>query len=163
MMGPIAGAADGISQLKGLLELVSDPKKVGKAIEELESVQAETKKLLDAKSKVETDVDAKLKKLADEKLAVEELQASANALDAEVHVKQAVYLSNLNDLEARENQLLSVKKEVEKERAGQAAKLEQIKAQAEAQNALHAEKLAEANAIKEEYEAKLAKLKQAMG
>lgn len=163
MMGVSAGTADAIGQLKEILELASDPKKLAKALAELEKASAETKALLEEKAKVEMEAAAKLKKLETSLVDYDDKMAKLRALDAEVNSKHQVYLSNSSGLKTREQNLERGQKALDAEKADHVSAVADYTAKCVKMDALISEKLAEAKALKEEYEARLLKLKQAMG
>lgn len=163
MMVVSAGASNSIAEIKAILELVSDPKKTAKALDELKTVADETRKLLEEKSKVEMDTDAKLKKLAAGEADLGGRLEKFNKLYSELSVQQEFQRNAFAELEAREEKLKVERKALDKGHAELLSKIEDHKLHCEMQ-AKQVEKIkAEAQAMKDEFEAKLSKLKQAMG
>lgn len=163
MMGVSAGTADAIGQLKEILELASDPKKLAKVVAELEKVSSETKALLEEKAKVEMEASAKLKKLAEATAEFEVKSKEFSKISSETQNQQQVLASTLADIKTREQKLKAGMQALEEDRAEHAMRVAQQKTINEQMNANVAKKLAEAEALKIELEARLAKLKQAMG
>ncbi len=163
MMVVSAGASDAITQLKAILELAQDPKKLLKAIGDLEQVSIETKKLLDEKAAVEASAEAKLKQLAIDGPKFEAQLAAVKQADEEISAKHVIYAANLNDLENREQWLATGRKELEKGKAELLADIQKQKLANEADRAVIAKEKAENDDRQNLLEAKLAKLKQAMG
>jgi chromosome segregation ATPase len=163
MMVVSAGAVDSLGQLKELLEIASDPKKVSKALGELQAAADETRKLLEEKSKIEMEATAKLKKVEDGRAEYEDKMAKLRSLDAEMKVKHEVYESNSSELKDREQKLASGLKALAVKEAAFSSEVERHEAHMKAQGEEAAKEIADAKALKNAYEAKLAKLKQAMG
>lgn len=163
MMVVGAGASNSISELKELLALASDPKKLAKALDELQSVADDTRKLLEEKSKVEMEAAAKLKKIEEGQVDYDDKMAKLRSLDAEMKVKHQVYLNNVADLKAREESLAKALAGIDGMKAKMDAQWLAHEKQIQAQSEEAAKEIADAKALKNAYEAKLAKLKQAMG
>lgn len=161
MIGPITGSS--VSELQALLDVVADPKKVSAALASLKKVGEETAKLLDEKSKVEMAIDQKQQKLNDAKAEHDARMEKLLALSHELEEKQKGLAVQEASLKDRERELIQAKNtlaDAEFKMSVHSAEKAKLWAESEA---LVIQKMAEAKAMKEEYENKLAKLKQAMG
>lgn len=163
MMGPITGSADNISELKKLLELVSDPKKSLDVLTKMDAAIVEGKRLSAEKLALDASASAKLK-TADETLVKVLSKSTELATKTQdlVH-RESALASALNIHEAQKKKLKQDIADHQMDRdifkkwaASYEADVAKEKAQA-------AKTQAEADAAKAEYDDKVLKLKQITG
>lgn len=163
MIGQIgAPSPDAISDLKSLLELAADPKKLSKAVAELEEASAAAKLVIDEKARIEADVDRKLKQLEIDGPQMDSRVREVKVAEAELEQKQKIFDAGLSDLEYREQALAREKAALQVSVAKHLADVEKHKKAVTEHHAAYLHKNAEASAVKEQFEIKMAKLKQAM-
>ncbi len=163
MMSPISGnVGDAVSDLKALLELAADPKKLAKAVADLEESAKSAKLAIAEKSRIEADVDNKLKKLAADAPVVEAKLAKLKEVETDLEKRQGIFNTGLSDLEYREQTLARERDALQFAIVKHLADVEAHKRSIKENHAALAQKQAAADAAKAEYEAKLVKLKQAM-
>lgn len=147
------------SDLKGLLELVSDPKKAKQALEDISADREELQKLY---SKFQSEKVSHEEKCEHLHSAEEDLQKQRVALDE----KQKQLSQREKALEEKEKNLSSREKELglrfqnlEDQHEVQLKELKEKEQEAEKRSARALENNKEAVALKKEYEEKLDKLK----
>jgi chromosome segregation ATPase len=163
MIGPISGSSGSVSELKALLELVSDPKKVSAAIAQLEKVQVETGKLLEEKAELESKIEKESARVEKAAADLEDKIANFNASAVELASKLRGLEAGLRDVKAREERLAKEREAIDNAKAELAKDKAEHKLATEKSEERLAKKSQEAKALKDEYETKLSKLKQAMG
>ncbi len=164
MMGPISGsAANSIEDLKALLEIVSDPKKAAKALDEIGKVVEENKKLLLQNADAESTAGAKLKQVEKQAADMEFRMSAVKERERDFEASQKAVAAKAEELKDHADRLASERAALGEQTAGHQKAVEQFKAYCAKKHAEISQALAEAEATKAEYDAKILKLKQAVG
>ncbi len=163
MMGPIAGSADNISELKKLLELASDPKQSLEVLAKMEAAQAEGKRLNEEKAVLEASIAFKLKNANEtlDQVNAEKAKFATLAQDV-VHRQSALAAALASHKDQREK----FNKELDTFEAQKAAfkkRVSDYEAEAASDKGQLDKAMFDVKAMKAEYEAKLSQLKQITG
>lgn len=163
MMSVIAGSGGSVAELKSILDAVSDPKAAKKALEEFETLIKANEKLIAEMQKLDAEYGPKSKKLAEEKAMIDAQFQDLRKKEADLEGREKSLVSKMSAIKSGESHLAIAREDLQEKKAELEKQIQDFSSLCAKRDAEHVKAMAHAKSVKDEFEAKIAKLKQAIG